>query len=192
MRLLLGAHRPGLAPAGIEEPRLLHDRAAFLDECHLAARLVIYRLHDEADRVHILDFAARAERRAGLAHRDVAVEAQRALLHVAVAGAAVAQDRAQLADIGARLLRATDVRLGDDLHQRDAGTVEIDIGLPRVLVVHALPGVLFQMQARDADLARRAVRHVEDDLSLSDDRLQISVSYTHLRAHETGRNLVCR
>ena len=62
--------------SGIEQARLLLDRAALLDDLDLAARLVLDRLADEADRVDVLDLAARAERRAGLAHRDVDVGAQ--------------------------------------------------------------------------------------------------------------------
>ena len=63
----------------------------------LPPRLVLDGLADEADRIEVLDLAARAQRRARLAHRDVDVGAQIALLHVAVAGAEVAQDAAQLA-----------------------------------------------------------------------------------------------
>ncbi len=96
MRLFLGAHGARLAAAGIEQPRLLIDRAALLDDFDLPARLVLDRLPDEADRIDVLDFAARAELCARLAHRDVDVGAQAAFLHVAVAGAEIAQDRAQL------------------------------------------------------------------------------------------------
>ncbi len=53
----------------------------------------------------------------------------------------------------------------------DAGAVEIDIGLARMLVVQALAGVLLEMQPGDADLARRPVGQVEDDPAMPDDRL---------------------
>ena len=86
----------------------------------LPARLVLDRLPDEADGVDVLDLAARAERLAGPAHRDVDVGAQAALLHVAVAGAEIAQDGAQLGHIGLRLLGRAQIGLRDDLHQRDA------------------------------------------------------------------------
>src|SRR3954466_10259049 len=85
MRFFLGAHRARLAPVGIEQPRFLVDRAAILDDLDLAPRLVLHPLADEGDRFHVLDFAAGAERPAGLAHGNVHVGAQRALLHVAVA-----------------------------------------------------------------------------------------------------------
>jgi hypothetical protein len=61
VRLFLGAHRAGLALAGIEQAGFLIDLAAVLDDADLAARLVLDRLADEADGVDVLDLAARAE-----------------------------------------------------------------------------------------------------------------------------------
>ena len=61
VRLFLRAHGAGLALAGIEQARLLIDRAAILDDADLPARLVLDRLADEADRVDVLDLAAGAE-----------------------------------------------------------------------------------------------------------------------------------
>ena len=93
------------------------------------------------------------KRLAGLAHRDVDVGAQVALLHVAVAGAEIAQDGAQLGHVGLGLLGRAHVGLGHDLHQRHARAVEIDEGEFGVLVVDRLAGVLLQVQPLDADLA---------------------------------------
>ena len=107
VRLFLAAHRPGDAARGIEEPRLLFDRAAIFQELDLAARLVLDRLHREPDRIDVLDLAARAEGGTRTTHRDVGVAAQAPLLHVAVARAEIAQDGAQLAQICPRLLRAS-------------------------------------------------------------------------------------
>jgi len=69
----------------------------------------------------------------------------------AVARADIAQDRAQLGDIGARLFRGAYVGLGDDLHKRDAGAVEIDMALGRGEFVQRLAGVLLKVQSLDAD-----------------------------------------
>src|SRR5262245_45183514 len=121
VRLLLGAHRTRLASGRIKQTGLLLDRAAVLDDVDLAARLVFDGLADEADGIDVLDLAARAERGTGPAYRDIDVGAQVALLHVAVAGAEIAQDRTQLRDKGLRLLGRAQIRLGYDLHQRDAG-----------------------------------------------------------------------
>ena len=96
--------------------------------------------------------------RALAAARDVDVGAQASLLHVAVAGAEVAQDLAQLAQVFRRLLRAADVGPGDDLHQRDAGAVEVDVGEVGVEVVDRLAGVLLEVDALDPDLAGDAGR----------------------------------
>ena len=76
VRLLLRAHRPRLAGLGIEQPRLLLDAPAVFQDLDLPPRLMLDGLPDEADRVHVLDLAARAERGAGLAHRDIDVGTQ--------------------------------------------------------------------------------------------------------------------
>src|SRR5947209_44752 len=188
VRLFLGAHRAGLALIGIEQPGLLLDRAAILQDADLAPRLVVDRLADEADRVDVLDLAAGAERSAGLSHRDVEVGAQRAFLHVAVAGAEVTQDRAQLRHIGARLLRRAHVRLRDDLHQRHAGTVEIDQRHARMLVVQRLAGILLEVQPFDADLDAVAIIEVDRELGLAHDWLLVLADLIALR--QVGEEIV--
>ena len=130
--------------------------------------------HDEADRIDVLGLGPRAEFAARLAHADVDVGAHRAFLHIAVARADVAQDRAQLAEIGPGLGRRAHVGPRHDLHQRDAGAVEVDVGHRRVLVVHQLARVLLDMDALDADrLGAALVLLVEQDLdfALADQRM---------------------
>ncbi len=105
------------------------------------------------------------------ADRDVHVGAQVAVLHVAVAGAEIAQDLAQLDDVGGSFLGAPDIGTGDDFHQRHAGAVEIDEGHVGVHVVDRLAGVLFEVDALDAHPARHARPHVDDHLALADDRV---------------------
>ena len=90
---------------------------------------------------------------AGLADADVDVGAQVAVLHVAVADAQVAQDLAQLDDIGGGFFGAADVGAADDLHQGDAGAVQVHEGHVGVHVVDRLARVLFQVDALDADAA---------------------------------------
>src|SRR6185312_13098383 len=87
LRVFLAAHRSRLAAFGIEEPRLLDDAPAVLDHRDLAPRLVVDRLREEAEAVQVLDLAARAERLAGAAYRNVRVAAEIAFLHVTVADA---------------------------------------------------------------------------------------------------------
>ena len=62
--LFLRAHRPGLAPARIEQARLLQDLAAVLEDLDLPSRLVLDRLLDVAVGIDVLDLAARAQRAA--------------------------------------------------------------------------------------------------------------------------------
>ena len=104
MRFLLAAHGARLAFDRVEQPRFLIDRAAVLDDIDLATRLHLDRLADEADGVDVLNLAARPEFVAGLAHRDIHVSAQVALLHVGVGRSQITQDGAQLGDVCLRLL----------------------------------------------------------------------------------------
>ena len=173
VRLLLGAHRPGFALGGIEQAGLLLDPAARLDQLDLAPRLVVDRAADEAHRVQVLDLGAGAERRARPADRDVGIAAQRALLHVAIAGAEVAEDRAQLAHVEDRLLGRAQVGLGDDLHQRHARAVEVDQRRIRALIVQALAGVHLDVQARDADPDAAAVLEVDRERAAADQRPRV-------------------
>ncbi len=137
---------------GIEQPGFLHDRAAVLDQIDLAAR---FRARSSAitkrTELTFLVSVRVPSSSPGLRTRDVDVRAHRAFFHVAVAPADIAQDRAQLADIGPGFGRRAHVRAADDLHQRHARAVEIDVGHRRVLVVHQLAGILLDMDALDAD-----------------------------------------
>jgi len=72
----LGAHGARLALYAVVQPRLLVDRPAVRDIVDLAARLGVYSLADEADRVDVLDLAAGAELSPRLVHRNVHVGAQ--------------------------------------------------------------------------------------------------------------------
>ena len=111
MCFFLTAHGARDAPSGIEQPCLLADRAATLENFDLPAGLIFDRLMDETDRVHILYLAARAQLAARPAHRHIDVAAHAAFVHIAVAGAEIAQDGAQLPQIGRRLFCAAHVRL---------------------------------------------------------------------------------
>ena len=111
MRFFLRAHRARLALGSIEQPRFLSDFSAVFQDINLAARLDLNRLADEADGIHVLDFAARAKLVAGLAHGNVDVGAQIALFHVAVAGAKVTQYGAQFRYVSLRFLGRAHVGL---------------------------------------------------------------------------------
>ncbi len=99
---------------------------------------------------------------AGRAQRDVGVAAQRALLHVHVADAELAQRRAQQPQPLAGLLGRAQVGLGDDLHQRRAAAVEVDdarvraVDPPARADVDQLRRVLLEVHAVDAHVAEAA------------------------------------
>ena len=100
--------------------------------------------------------------RARRAQRDVRVAAQRALLHVHVADAELAQRRAQQAQPLARLLGRAQVGLGHDLRQRRAAAVEVDdarvraVDPPARADVGQLGGVLLEVHAVDAHVPEPA------------------------------------
>ncbi len=171
MRVFLGAHGARLTARGIIQPGLLAHLAARFPDLDLAQCLRLHRMHHEAHGVDILDLAARAERLARLAHRDVDIRAHGAFLHIAVARAEIAQDLPDLAQIRAGLLGRADVRLGDDFHQRHAGAVEVDHRFGNMLVMHGFTRILLQMQPGDADMLDRAVLQLDLDIAGAHDRL---------------------
>ena len=89
--------------------------------------------------------------------------------------------RAQLGDVRLGLLGRAQIGLRHDLHQRHAGAIEIDQRQRRVLIVQRLAGVLLEMQPLDADADRLAVRHVDDDFALADDRRFVLADLVALR-----------
>ena len=94
----------------------------------------------------------------GRPHGDVRVAAQAALFHVAVVDAEPDEDLAQPAEELGRVGRRPQVRLGDDLDERHAAAVEVDVGLAIGVgeaLVERLAGVLLHVDARDADTLRR-------------------------------------
>ena len=182
MRIFLRAHGARLTGVGIEQARLLIDRAPALQNFDLPARFVLDRLHHEARGVDVLDLAARAPfLGAGAAHGNVHVGAHGAFLHVAVAGAERAHDGAQLVEIGRRFLGRAHVRPRDDLHQRDAGAIEIDERFRRRKIVDRLAGVLLKVQPLDADRDRLFAVGLDLDLALADDRFLVLADLIALR-----------
>ena len=92
------------------------DRTAILDDFDLPVRLVVDRLLQKTDGIHVLDLAPGAQTLTRFADRHVGVTAQAALLHITVARAEIAHDGAQLGDIGGCLGGRTHVRFGYDFH----------------------------------------------------------------------------
>ena len=117
----------------------------------------------EAERVQVLDFGLGAELlRALQPHADVGVAAQVALLHVAGGDFDELQHLLHLGEVGVGFVGAAHVGLADDFDQRRAAAVQVDVGVAVGIleaVVDALAGVVFHVDARDADALVRAVHH---------------------------------
>ena len=108
---------------------------------------------DRAEAIHVLDLDLGAELGgACLPDRDVGVAAEAALLQVAVVDADPDQHLAEPLHVLAGLVGGAHVGLGDDLHQRHPGAVEVDQRLARgvdVAAVGQLAGVLLEVDAGD-------------------------------------------
>ena len=182
VRFLLAAHRARLVAAGIVEARFLHDAAAALDQLDLARDLVIDRAFDEPEGIHVLDLAARAVLAPALvAHGDVRVAAERALLHVAVADPEVAHQRVDLLHVRDRLAGRAQVRLGNDLEKRRPRPIEVDSARAAEPLVQGLAGVFLEVRARDADDLARPVLEQDLDRAVLDDGLLVLADLVALR-----------
>ena len=87
---------------------------------------------------------------------DVGIDPQAPLLHVAIADAEIHQQQLQFVEPSPRLLRRTQIGLGDNFAQRGACPIEIDarVAGAGALVVHALAGVLLEVDADDPHFSR--------------------------------------
>ena len=161
VRLLLRAHGVGAALVRVPQPRLLHNAPARFDHFDLALDLVLQRRADEFEAVDVLHFGLGAEFfLPSWADADIRVAAQRTLLHVAVGDAGVEQDLLQSRQVLEGLVGRADVGLADDLDQRRAAAVQVEIGVRGGVgkpLVQALARIFFHVHARDADLLRSAV-----------------------------------
>jgi len=120
------------------------------------------------------------ERRAGAAHGDVGVAAQRALLHVAVADADPAHERVQRLGVGDRFLRRAHVRLRDDLEERGARAVQVDAAHAAEILVQRLARVLLEVRAGEAHALLALAQH-DRDRAAGDDRLLVLADLVALR-----------
>ena len=86
-----------------------------------------------------------------------------------------------LVEEGLGLVGGAQIGLGHDLHQRHAGAIEIDERHRGVLVVQRFAGILLEMQPLDADAHGLAVRQIDHDLALADDRRFVLADLVALR-----------
>ena len=104
----------------------------------------------------------------------VGVTAEGAFFHVDVGDAGVEEDLFEARKVLVGLVGGADVGFGDDLDERSSAAVEVDVGArDRVgeAVVEALAGVLFQVEAGDADALGVACCVGDVDLAVLGERL---------------------
>ena len=170
MRVFLAAHAERLVQIGVIEARLLHHAPAALNQRHLAGDLELDGLLQKAEGVQILDFGAGAERfGAPEPDADVGIAAQMALLHIASGNLDELNHLLQLGQVGVRFVGAAHVGLADDFDERRTAAVEIDVGGAAGIgeaIVDALAGVVFHVDAGDADAPGTAVHHDVHEASL--------------------------
>ena len=175
MGLLLGAHGISAALGRVPQAALLDHTPTGLDDFNLAFDLVFKSRADKAEAVQVLHFGLGAEAlRASETDTYIGITTKRTLLHVAVRDAAVEQDFLEAGEIFEGLVGGANVGLGDDLGQRRATAVQVDIsagGGVRESLVETLAGVLFHVQAGDADALCSSVGRGNLDESMLGDGL---------------------
>src|ERR1035437_3521860 len=146
----------------VPQPGLLNVASAGFQNLNLALDLVLQSGADEAEAVDVLDLDLGAELfLTTRTHAYIGVATQRAFFHVAVRNAAVKQDFLEAREVLEGLVRGADIGLGDNLGQWRAAAVQVEIGARGGVdkaVVEALAGVLFHVQAGDADAFCLSVR----------------------------------
>ena len=167
MRVLLGPHHVRLAARVVPAAGVLGQGLAGLERRRLALDLVGDGPLDRAERVHVLDLDPGPERLgAARPERHVGLDPQLAALHVGIGHADRPEQELELLGIARAACSARpDVRLGDDLHERRAGPVEVDQADPAAVVVRGvdeLGRVLLEVRPGDPDRrsARRDVSNV--------------------------------
>ncbi len=108
------------------------------------------------------------------AHGDVGVAAQMALLHIAGGDFDELQHLLDFGEIGEGFVGGAHVGLADDFDQRRAAAVEIDVGVAVGIletVVHALAGVVFHVDAGDADALAASPSTIDIDKAVFGERL---------------------
>ncbi len=150
VRVFLGAHEGGFATVVIPAAGGLEEDFAAVEGFGLAGGFEVDGAADGGDGVEVFEFDFGAE--FGLAfgaEGDVDVAAHLAFFHVGIADAAIDEDLAEGGQIGEGFFGGVDVGVGDDLHQRGAGAVEVDGG--EFVVVGGFGDVFFEVDAGEFD-----------------------------------------
>ena len=117
MGKFLFAHNFCLPADRVKMPRFLNDQPTVLINLNLSAGFVFNGLHNKFDTVDIFHFAAGTQLVRPLRpYRHINVAAHGTLIHIAVAGADIAQNRTQLLQKSPCFRRRAKIRLGHDFH----------------------------------------------------------------------------
>lgn len=158
MAAFLAARGADLLPLVVVEHRLLLDASPAIEHGTLPGELDLDRPFDGRERVEVLDLGLGAQHiGGGAAHRNVHVDAQRPLFHVGIGDLDVLEDLLQATRVRRRLGGRADVGLGDDLHERGPGAIEVDGRRVAEAIVHRLAGVLLHVHPMHANVARRSI-----------------------------------
>ena len=155
-RRLFSAHDDGLPGALVKAQSLLQHRAARVQNFRLPGVFGPNGPFHALEGVQILHFRAGAHGLARTAKAQVHIAAEAALVHAAVADPGGGQDGPQLFQIGAGFLRRAKVRLGHDLDQGHAATVQVDSRYAGP-VVQQLARVFLHVDAGNADAFRSPI-----------------------------------
>ena len=148
---LLDAHERRLATVVIPSTRLLIEFSSRLHKGSLALDLEGESAADSTDGIEILQLDLGAVfLLTDRSHGNVHIAAHLALLHVGIADFTVDKDLPECCEVGEGLFWGSDVGLRDDLHERGAGTVEINAA--GSLEMETLRHILFEMDAGEPDL----------------------------------------
>ena len=119
MGFFFGAHAVGFTFIRVVKSRLLHDLFAGFDKFNLTLNLILQRVADKAEGVHILHFGFSAEfLLPSWTDTYVGIAAQRALFHIAIAHIGVEDDFLEPAQVLVGFVWRAHIRLADNLDQR--------------------------------------------------------------------------
>jgi hypothetical protein len=180
-----------LDPHAIRLATLLRPAAGLLDQWlagiegdGLSLDLEVDGALDRAERVHVLDLDPGPERLGpARAQRHVRLDPHLAALHVRVGRADGPQQQLQLLGVATGLLGRSDLGLGDDLHERRPGAVEVDEAAPARLApvrVDELGRVLLEVGPGDRD-RERALGGVEGQMAERGQRQVVLADLVALR-----------
>ncbi len=156
----------------------LDENASIRHDGPLTHLLEPQRPLDRSKRVHVLDLDLGTDiLTVPRTNGDVGVASECALLHVPGRRADVSEDAPERHQVLARFFRRAKIRLADDLHQGNAGAIEIDqADLPGAIgFVQEPPRILLDMNASDAGasglpvhLERQCTVHAKGKVVLGD------------------------